>query len=367
MTLEILNNRKVEIKNLVLLTLRNYGNPFVPVEIGNIIRKMNNIKLITYSSQMKKYHISYEKMILSAETKDSYAVWDRKQRYCIYYNDMDSNIIQSHRVRWNLAHELGHIVLQHHQYCNSDRLFRNSLDDNTYYYLEKEADYFAQLILVPHVVLSEFKISSIDQLKTLCKISRNAAKYRFQDYQKWKSSHINIQDEYDQQLFQYYYNFTYKRRCKTCGANLILRRGKYCPICGNKNTLKWGDGDMIYKEFETYASKKLIRCPRCQNEQTNIQGEYCQICGSCLVNRCIGNCNYIGNCIYNTILPTNARYCPISGNKSIFYDQGFLQDWDQELYPPSSNPESNEQLALEPPEDPFWEHPDFDQLAEELP
>ena len=111
---------------------------------------------------------------------------------------------------------------------------------------------------------------------------------------------------------------------------------------------------------------KLIRCPRCQNEQTNIQGEYCQICGSCLVNRCIGNCNYIGNCIYNTILPTNARYCPISGNKSIFYDQGFLQDWDQELYPPSSNPESNEQLALEPPEDPFGELPDFDRIPEEL-
>lgn len=321
MTLEILNNRKVEIKNLVLLTLRNYGNPFVPVEIGNIIRKMNNIKLITYSSQMKKYHISYEKMILSAETKDSYAVWDRKQRYCIYYNDMDSNIIQSHRVRWNLAHELGHIVLQHHQYCNSDRLFRNSLDDNTYYYLEKEADYFAQLILVPHVVLSEFKISSIDQLKTLCKISRNAAKYRFQDYQKWKSSHINIQDEYDQQLFQYYYNFLFKRHCQTCGATLIQRYGDYCQICGKK-TLQWGNGNMFYPQLKTYTSGKLIVCPNCGNQETNILGEYCQICGCHLVNRC----NDL-NCQCNYPLLINARYCPICGGSTSFYNQYFLKDW----------------------------------------
>lgn len=234
---------------------------------------------------------------------------------------MDSNIIQSHRVRWNLAHELGHIVLQHHQYCNSDRLFRNSLDDNTYYYLEKEADYFAQLILVPHVVLSEFKISSIDQLKTLCKISRNAAKYRFQDYQKWKSSHINIQDEYDQQLFQYYYNFLFKRHCQTCGATLIQRYGDYCQICGKK-TLQWGNGNMFYPQLKTYTSGKLIVCPNCGNQETNILGEYCQICGCHLVNRC----NDL-NCQCNYPLLTNARYCPICGGSTSFYNQYFLKDW----------------------------------------
>ena len=371
MILEISNNRRAEIKNRMLSILKKYGQPYVPVKIGNIIRKMNNVKLITYSSQIRKHNITYEELIINAETKDSYAVWDGNKRYCIYYNDLDFNILHSNRVRWNLAHELGHIVLRHivlrhHEFYKYNKLFRNVLNDSTYNYLEEEADYFAQLILVPHIVLFKFRVSTINELKTLCKISSNAAIHRFRAYQKWLS-HIDIEDEYDNQLLQYYYNFIYKYHCQTCGATLLQEHGAYCPICGNKNTLKWGDGNMIYKEFETYTSKKLIQCPRCQNEQTNIQGEYCQICGSYLVNRCIGDCNYIGNCSYNMILPTNARYCPISGNKSIFYDQGFLQDWDQELHSPNSDPESNEQLALEPPEDPFFEHPDFDQLAEELP
>lgn len=168
-----------------------------------------------------------------------------------------------------------------------------------------------------------------------------------------------------EQAFHIQQRYINKRKCTVCGAQ-FFNDYNYCPICGNKNTLKWGDGNMIYKEFETYTSKKLIRCPICQNEQTNIRGEYCQICGSYLVNRCTGDCNHIGNCSYNTILPTNARYCPISGNKSTFYNQGFLPNWDQELHSPNSNPESNEQLALEPPEDPFGELPDFDRIPEEL-
>lgn len=68
---------------------------------------MNNVKLITYSSQIRKHNITYEELIINAETKDSYAVWDGNKRYSIYYNDLDFNILHSNRVRWNLAHELG--------------------------------------------------------------------------------------------------------------------------------------------------------------------------------------------------------------------------------------------------------------------
>ena len=76
MILEISNNRRAEIKNRMLSILKKYGQPYVPVKIGNIIRKMNNVKLITYSSQIRKHNITYEELIINAETKDSYAVWD---------------------------------------------------------------------------------------------------------------------------------------------------------------------------------------------------------------------------------------------------------------------------------------------------
>lgn len=117
-----------------------------------------------------------KELIIDAETKDSYAVRNRKQmRYCIYYNDIEPNIVNSNRVRWNLAHELGHIILGHHAFCKSDKLFRSGLAANTYNYVEAEADYFAQLILVPHVVLYAFKITTAKQLKELCQISNPAA------------------------------------------------------------------------------------------------------------------------------------------------------------------------------------------------
>ena len=226
MILEISNSRRAEIKSYVISVLENYGKPFVPVKIGALIRSMHNIKLITYSSQIRKFHITYEELIIDAETKDSYAVRNRKQmRYCIYYNDIEPNIVNSNRVRWNLAHELGHIILGHHAFCKSDKLFRSGLAANTYNYVEAEADYFAQLILVPHVVLYAFKITTAKQLKELCQISNPAAIRRFRAYQQWEK-HINGNDIYDRPLFHYYYNFIYKKHCRTCDAIYGSRQRK---------------------------------------------------------------------------------------------------------------------------------------------
>lgn len=161
MTLEISSNRKKEIKEYVCSTLDKYGTPTLPVKIGSIIRTISYIKLITYSSQIRKYGISYKELILDAETKDSYAVREGATgRYCIYYNDIDKNIVSSNRVRWNLAHELGHVILNHHEMAGLEKLYRVGLDDETYQYLEDEADYFAQLILVPHSPLLGFNIKS---------------------------------------------------------------------------------------------------------------------------------------------------------------------------------------------------------------
>ncbi len=48
---------------------------------------------------------------------------ENKCAIVFYYNDIEPNIVNSNRVRWNLAHELGHIILGHHAFCKSDKLF----------------------------------------------------------------------------------------------------------------------------------------------------------------------------------------------------------------------------------------------------
>lgn len=322
MTLEISNSRRKEIKELVYETLVLYATPILPVKIGSIIRNISNIKLITYSSQIKKHNISYEDLILDAETKDSYAVRQGATgRYCIYYNDLDKNIVTSNRVRWNLAHELGHVILNHHEIAGLEKLYRNGIDDETYRYLEMEADYFAQLILVPHAALLGFRVDNARNIRIMCKISEPAAKRRYYQFIEWKR-HIDSTDEYDNRIFHYYYKFIYKRKCKNCGASLIQRHGKYCPICGTKNTLEWGDGNMIYSKLDTHENGKLKICPTCNNEETNIEGSYCQICGSNLINHCTNH-----DCENTSVLPANARYCPICGEKSRFNYAGYLKEW----------------------------------------
>lgn len=330
MILEISNNRRKEIKNIVCSALLHSKQASVPVKIGAIIRSYENIKLITYSSQVKKRKITYDELVISAETQDSYVIYSRsKNRYCIYYNDLESSIIRSNRVRWNLAHELGHVLLKHHELCLSEKLSRNdndifpkNIDDATYRTAELEANYFAQLILVPHVVLLSFQVQTEKQLKDVCKISSKAATQRYREFIKWKS-HVNSQDEYDNRMFKFYYNFIFKKHCKNCDAGIIQRYGKFCPICGNKNTLEWGDGSqMKYTLLETNENGKLKICPRCNNEETNIEGDFCQICGLNLINKCLNS-----DCTNNNILPSNARYCPICGNKSSLFTDEVLLEW----------------------------------------
>lgn len=86
---------------------------------------------------------------------------------------------------------------------------------------------------------------------------------------------------------------------------------------------------MKYPKLEVYETGKLKQCPNCDNEETDIEGDYCQICGNSLVNRCINdNCP---SCQHDDILPSNARYCPICGNRSTFYNNNMLSDWRQFL------------------------------------
>lgn len=320
----ISTERRNEIKEAVYKTLAHYNNYCIPIRIKEITRSFNNIRLVQYSKHMKRMSLSYNEMLKFAGTKDACTDYYADGNfYIIYYNDIDRNITVSNRYRWNIAHELGHIMLGHHITHEKTRIFRNELSDNEYDELEEEADYFASLILVPHAALLGFQIKNAHSIKIMCKISEPAAKRRYYEFVEWKS-HVSNQDDYDNRIFHLYYNFIFKRKCKKCNVGLIQTKGKFCPICGHKKTLEWGDGDdMKYPLLETYENGKLKECPNCHNEDTNIEGNFCQICGQNLVNLCVND-----ECSNTLPLPSNARYCPICGYQSSFYNANLLKDWD---------------------------------------
>ena len=312
-------SRRNQIKEIVLSTLCEASKKELPVGIKKIVRSYKNVRLIPYSKHMIRQNLTYQEMIEFAESKDACTdYYTSSDFYIVYYNYIDRSIMDSYRYRWNIAHELGHILLRHHVDYKRTRIFRSSLTDVEYDHLEEEADYFTQLILVPHVVLLGLGVINKMQLRYICKISRPAAHKRFIAYQFWKA-HVNKNDAYDERLFHLYFNFIYKKICIKCGAFIIQRHGKYCPICGQK-TLQWGDGKMIYKKLETNEYRKLIECPTCKNEETNIEGEFCQICHTSLINKCDNE-----DC--GEQLETNSRYCPKCGSESTFFRQDILKAW----------------------------------------
>ncbi len=96
---------------------------------------------------------------------------DNEEKWVIVYDDHD----KLQRVRFTVAHELGHIVLGHPLYDagNHTRMF-----DIKRPQVEIEADSFAARLLAPACVLWGLDLYSAEDIATACNISYTAAKFR---------------------------------------------------------------------------------------------------------------------------------------------------------------------------------------------
>ena len=118
--------RRKEIKKAVYETLCNYPVPFVPLKIKSLVRSFSNIRLIPYSKHMKIMGLTYSQMIRFANTMDACTdYYAESDLYIVYYNDIEKSITLSNRYRWNIAHELGHIILKHQKTHNLIRNMTN--------------------------------------------------------------------------------------------------------------------------------------------------------------------------------------------------------------------------------------------------
>lgn len=337
---------KAPIKEAVLRALRSCGKPLsLPVPIKKIIREgFPNVKLVSFSKQMDRRGISYEEMKLFAGTSDACTdYYADSDVYVIYYNDIDELVMSSNRYRWNIAHELGHIVLNHHKKYNESRIFRNRLSDKTYSSVEGEADMFAAYILVPHIVISCVSDKVHIAIKQLCKVSEAASNRRLEELQIW--GRRGSAERYDLDLLSFFSYYVEKnahsnsarqwlgnhRVCRKCLSHVPLRFTKFCEVCGSALSSAYKKkGDMMhYLGIELDGNSRAIECPICQNEDISGDGDYCIICGNSLLNRCSENfSNPINSpCDNSAPLPGNARYCPYCGSKSTFLASGVLPEW----------------------------------------
>ncbi len=299
-----------------------------PLDIIKII-KQNKWSITKYSEIANEFNCTnYEvcKNFQSNDGKTHLFIENKNYNYSIIYND-DLIMNTDERIRFTLAHEIGHIYLNHLKDFKETEIQRSGLSNKSYSILEREADMFARNLLCPYPlvnkILKDFKNNeeNVQIINETFKISKTASKIRLRLINHDKKYPFNDDVSKIKILSNKY--------CKTCG-NYKISYFHICDICGNY----WSYTSLKYTQLmeETnnimqYSYYNYKRCDNCENENILENSNFCHICGIDLRNLCTNE-----NCENSNIsLPHNARFCNLCGNKSTFLINEKLSDWKTEL------------------------------------
>ena len=312
-----------------------------PVDPREIIKLFSNWYLVGYHELKTNMDVE-DPLNLSKEKAEGKTVKIRgSNNYLILY---DEQVDQETRIRWTLAHEIGHIVLGHLVHFEATALNRRGLTQREYGVLEVEAHWFTAVLLAPKPIieLSRFCNSS-DGIRLMCYISNEAAIKRYKqlmnkDYHILQGklirnfySHLASKGYLDavfETATRFYGSSIYPEFCKYCrichhcNAYIEKEDQKFCHICGNSvpavnnySPLENSGGVSVilkgqhYREIQTNNDKRVIFCPICKNHEFSEEAQHCPICDTPLYNRCTQD---------DTLLDGSCRYCPDCGSKALF-------------------------------------------------
>ena len=177
--------------------------PLDPFEIAG----RNGWEIYSYFEFSALVHVTVDKLIKEYE-HDGFTFWSNKRkRFIIVYNaQLPFNVC-----RWTLAHEIGHIFLNHISPANTT-LSRVRTDAETRTLFEREAQGFAQRILCPSIVLHDCGVSEPEEIMLLCGISREAAEHRSEYIKRLEKRKKFLTHPLEKQVEQQFSNFTKEYR-----------------------------------------------------------------------------------------------------------------------------------------------------------
>lgn len=312
--------------------LQDYSTNEVPVNLKEIIHNLKRtIRTCSYTKYSQKSGLSIQEICDFFESNLGACAYNPgNERYIIYYNDTKMNIGLN---RFTIAHELGHIFLEHHKKADTDIMLRKGISGAVYKTFENEANCFARNLLAPHplvtLVTDVSKDYSISDIMVAFNISYEAAKTR---RKLLANDGYRIKKNHKEYFYQYKINYGYY--CHTC-MNAEAGNSRYCKICGEENSVFLKGVDRLHYEdgVKLDENMRVMKCPRCDNEGFTDNANFCKICGTKLYNHCLGEeiRDYNGNyeeTIYHAN-PSNARFCETCGNITEFFKEKFLNSWEE--------------------------------------
>ena len=150
------NGKKYEeILEVVNKILKKENIKELPIKVSNIC-KNNNILLCSY----KQGYSIIKKLEIEDKLYNKGFTLLKNDEYIIFYDEkQDSQLI-----RFVIAHELGHIFLNH---------FKIKLSNNNIHIVEEEANIFAVSLLIPIYILDKTYIKEFKDISKICDIPLN--------------------------------------------------------------------------------------------------------------------------------------------------------------------------------------------------
>ncbi len=156
-------------------TINNfYRRAMVP----NISNENSNVApLETYIQKTRWNLIIYDDEKLKEVSKDGFTIY-KDGNYNIFISKLEN---KTKRNRFTLAHEVGHIVLNHHKLLKHDLI---KFNENTKNIFERQANIFAENILMPVHLVKKFIYEDAKTLSTIFEVSKSMAEIRMSHLDK---------------------------------------------------------------------------------------------------------------------------------------------------------------------------------------
>lgn len=252
--------------------------------------------------------------VLSGLDSDVY-YWPGGGKYKIIYNERAYPL----RIPYSIAHEIGHIVLNHLEDFNQTRLSRGGLTDAEYWVLEREAEIFAAELLMPLPILRALLLDKPIDIMRVCKVSRSTASLRSIEIRRSYVADDLDDDYWMRKQFGLYLRLV--PVCTNCTSERFVGPEKRLP------GVMYITRKLLY--VETDGNGRFLVCPKCGNTKISKHAAYCRMCGTYLYNTCTNEPENQWRSECGKVNPGDARYCEYCGAPTRLMELGLLMSWEE--------------------------------------